>query len=195
MSSVVKAFKTFTTEDNREHERRHIAKGDFTIMATLSIAPVSQISPDNNVITGEIFVSAPRERVFEALTDPQQAVQWWGQNDRYRFSEFSLDARVGGKWSSSGSRQNMGSFKIEGEILEVDPPRRLAYTWLSSWLPKDTKVVWDLENHNGGTLVKVTHTGFGGDADQAKNHIIGWSSVLGWLQAYVEKGETVASRT
>jgi uncharacterized protein YndB with AHSA1/START domain len=163
-------------------------------MATLSIIPVSQISPDSNVVMSEIFITAPRERIFEALTDAKQAAQWWGQNDRYHFSEFNLDARVGGKWSSSGSSLNMGAFKIEGEILELDPPRRLAYTWLSSWMPRNTKVLWELEGKDGGTLVKLTHSGFAGDAEQANNHSTGWNSVLGWLQAYAEKGETIASR-
>jgi len=163
-------------------------------MATLSITPLSQISSDNNVVTSEIFVSVPRERVFEALTDAKQAKQWWGQKEGYHLRDFSLDARVGGKWSTEGSSLKMGAFRVEGEILELDPPRRLAYTWLSSWMPKNTKVVWELEKQNGGTLVKLTHTGFAGDAEQAKNHTTGWSSVLGWLQAYVEKGETVASR-
>jgi uncharacterized protein YndB with AHSA1/START domain len=88
----------------------------------------------------------------------------------------------------------MGEFKIEGEILELDPPRRLTYTWISTWMPKNTRVLWELESKDGGTLVKLTHTGFAGDAEQAKNHTIGWSSVLAWLQAYVEKGETVTSR-
>src|SRR6266513_885384 len=101
-------------------------------MATLSITRVSQISSDNNVVTSEIFIAAPRERIFEALTDAKQAAQWWGQNERYHFSEFNLDVRVGGKWYSSGSSLNMGEFRIEGEILELDPPRRLAYTWLST---------------------------------------------------------------
>lgn len=163
-------------------------------MATLSITPISQVSPDKNVVTSELFIAAPSERIFEALTDPTQAVQWWGQNDRYHLSEFNLDARVGGRWSTSGSSLTMGAFKVEGEILELDPPRRLAYTWLSSWMPRNTKVLWELENQNGGTLVKITHTGFAGDAEQAKNHSTGWTLVLGWLQAFVEKGETVASR-
>jgi uncharacterized protein YndB with AHSA1/START domain len=163
-------------------------------MATLSITPVSQISPDNNVVTSEIFIAAPRERVFEALTDAKQAAQWWGQKDGYHLKEFNLDARVGGKWSTSGQSVNMGLYKIEGEILELDPPRLLAYTWLSSWMPKNTKVVWELENQNRGTLVKLTHTGFAGDEGQAMGHSIGWNKVLGWLQGYVEKGETVASR-
>ena len=163
-------------------------------MATLSIAPISQISSDKDTVTSEIFVSAPRERIFQALTDPKQAVLWWGQNDRYHLREFNLDARVGGEWSTSGSSLKMGNFKVEGEIVEFDPPRRLAYTWLSSWMPKSTKVTWELQTQQGGTLVKLTHTGFAGDAEQATNHTTGWTSVLGWLQAYVEKGETVSSR-
>src|SRR5215467_10416449 len=163
-------------------------------MAAFSITPVSQISADNSVVTSEIFISAPRERVFEALSDAKQAAQWWGQKEGYRLTEFNLDPRVGGKWSTSGSSPNMGATKIDGEILEFDPPRRLAYTWLSSWMPKNTTVVWELENQNGGTLVKLTHTGFAGDAGQTKSHTMGWTVVLGWLQAYAEKNETIASK-
>lgn len=163
-------------------------------MASLSINPASHISPNNNVVTSEIFIAAPRERVFEALTDPKQAVQWWGQSDRYHLSEFNIDARVGGKWSTAGGSVKMGDINVHGELLELDPPRRLAYTWISSWMPKTTTVVWELENQNGGTLVKLTHTGFVGDAEQVNNHSIGWNLVLGWLQYYVERGETVSSR-
>src|SRR5262249_35519677 len=172
----------------------HPEEEGVILMATLSITPTSQVSADKDIVTCEIFIAAPRERVFNALTDPKQAVRWWGQNDRYHFSDFSLDARVGGKWSSSGTKQPIGSYKNGGAVLDFDPPRRLAYTWLSSWMPKNTTVVWELENQNGGTLVKLTHAGFVGEAEQAKNHGIGWASVLGWLQAYAEKGETVASR-
>jgi len=164
-------------------------------MATLSITPVSQISADNNVVTSEVFISAPRERVFQALADARQAAQWWGQKEGYRLTEFNLDPRVGGKWSTRGSSPNMGATSISGEILEFVPPRRLAYTWLSSWMPKNTRVLWELETQNGGTLVKLTHTGFAGDADQTKNHTIGWAMVLGWLQAYAEKNETIASKS
>jgi uncharacterized protein YndB with AHSA1/START domain len=160
-------------------------------MATLSITPISEISRDNNVVSSAIFIAAPCERVFEALTDPQQALQWWGQNDRYHLNEFHIDPRVGGRWSTSGGSVKMGSISIEGEILELDPPRRLSYTWISSWMPRATTVVWELEKQNAGTLVKLTHTGFAGDSEQAQNHSHGWKLVLGWLQGYVERGETV----
>ena len=162
-------------------------------MATL-IAPVSQISSDNEAVVCEIFVSAPRERIFQALTDPHQAVQWWGAGGAYRMTEFQMDVRPGGKWSTSGLSARTGNIKVEGEFLEIDPPSRLAYTWISSWLPKSTTVLWELKAENNGTRVKLTHTGFAGDAQQTKGHSDGWSLALGWLQAYAEKGETVDNR-
>ncbi len=163
-------------------------------MATMSIAPTSHITTDNDVVISKFFIAAPRERIFQAITDPKQAVRWWGQSGKYRLSEFQMDVRVGGKWSCSGSSANMGNITVEGEFLEIDPPRRLAYTW-TSWMPVSTKVVWELEAQANGTMLKLTHTGFAGDADQAKNHSLGWSSVLGWLQAFVEKGETIDTRS
>ena len=38
----------------------------------------SAITPDQNVVTAEIFIAAPPERVFQAITDPTQPPQWWG---------------------------------------------------------------------------------------------------------------------
>ncbi len=163
-------------------------------MATASITPTTQITPDNERVVGEIFIAAPRERIFQALTDPKQSVRWWGQNGKYHFNEFQMEVRVGGKWSCAGPSENMGQFTVQGEFLEVDPPRKLAYTWSSSWMPESTQVQWELEEQGSGTLLKLTHTGFAGNADQAKGHSLGWTLVLGWLQAFVEKGETVDSR-
>ena len=163
-------------------------------MATLSTNPISHTSPDHDVVTCEVFIAAPRERVFQAISDPHQAVQWWGQGGKYRMSEFKMDVRVGGKWSCSGSSATMGDMKIHGEFLEVDPPRSLAYTWTSSWMPVSTEVRWELEEQGSGTVLKLTHSGFAGNAEQAKNHSIGWTSVIGWLQCFVEKGETIDSR-
>ncbi len=164
-------------------------------MAVTSITPTTQITPDNDCVVAEIFIAAPRERIFQALTDPQQAVRWWGQNGKYHFTEFHMDVRVGGKWSCAGPSEDMGTnFTVHGEFLDVDPPRKLAYTWSSSWMPANTQVQWELEEQGSGTLLKLTHTGFAGSADQAKGHSLGWTLVLGWLQAFVEKGETVDTR-
>lgn len=163
-------------------------------MATLSITPTSRISADNNVVVSEIFIAAPRERVFQALTDPTQVVHWWGAKDRYHIGDVEMDLRVAGKWSARGTSAKMGATEVHGEYTEVDPPRRLAYTWSATWMPEVTNVLWELEAHDGGTMVKLTHSGFAGQAEQAKNHSLGWTSGLGWLQAFIERGETVDSR-
>ena len=158
-------------------------------MATTSITPTSQITPDNDVLTLELFIAAPRERIFQALTDPAQASKWWGRRDQYYFNHFNMDVRPGGKWSTTGTKPNIGDLEVHGEFLEVDPPRRLAYTWISSWMEALTKVLWELDSQANGTLVKLTHSGFAGNVDQAKGHSIGWSLVFTWLQAFAEKGE------
>ena len=162
-------------------------------MATLT-TPVSHTSADHDAVTCEIFIAAPRERVFEALTNPAQAAQWWGDKGRYHMQKFSMDVRPGGKWSTTGRSATSGDIQVHGEYLEIDPPRRLCYTWISSWLPKATNVVWELEPCNGGTSLKLTHTGFGGDSEATKNHTQGWNLALGWLQSYAERNETVDNR-
>lgn len=159
-------------------------------MATLSLTPRSHITPDNDVVVVEIFISAQRERIFQALTDPAQAAQWWGRKDQYYFNQFTMDVRPGGKWSASGGSAKLGELNIRGEFLEIDPPRRLAYTWNSSWMPVETQVLWELETQQNGTLVKLTHSGFAGDAQQAQGHSDGWSLMFTWLQAFAERGET-----
>lgn len=163
-------------------------------MATLSINPVSHVSADNDAVSCELFIAAPRERVFDALTDPKQASLWWGAKGVCQMDNFSMDVRLGGKWSTTGVSGANGPIEVHGEFLEIDPPRRLSYTWISSWLQKVTKVLWELENLNGGTFLKLTHAGFAGDTAATENHTHGWNLVLAGLQAYAEHGETVASR-
>jgi uncharacterized protein YndB with AHSA1/START domain len=171
-------------------------------MATITI------TPDQNVITGEIFIAAPPARVFQALTDPAQMPRWWGAADLYHITEWKGDIRVGGKWSSDGVGADGKTFRVDGEYLEVDPPRLLVHTWNASWThPIKTVVRWELEPqsvhglHPGGpqragtgTLVKMRHEGFAGDSAACANHAQGWTLVMGWLTAYLEKGETIDTR-
>jgi len=166
------------------------------------------VTPDQDVIEAEVFIAAPPARVFEALTDPKQRQQWWGQKGLYRSSESTSDLRLGGKWSGSGVMEDGTPYHVEGEYLEIDPPLRLVYTWKPSWChPLETVVHWNLlaqpiRGLNGrgtqtlgtGTLVKLRHEGFAGQSQAMLGHKQGWERVLGWVQAYLEHGETVESR-
>jgi uncharacterized protein YndB with AHSA1/START domain len=166
------------------------------------------ITPDQDVVTGEIFIAAPPARVFEAISDPNQTRRWWGQDSMYRITDTQADVRVGGKWFSEGVGKDGKTFRIDGEYLEVDPPRLLVHTWIASWTGAIKTIVrWELEpqsvhglHPNGpqragtGTLVRIRQEGFAGNPEAAAGHSEGWKRVLEWLLAYVEKGETVDTR-
>jgi len=167
------------------------------------------ITPDQDTITGEIFIAAPPARVFQAITDPNQMPRWWGGQGVYLIKDWKADVRVGGKWSSEGVGADGTTFRVDGEYLEVDPPRLLVHTWLASWTgPIRTVVRWELQaqtvhglHSNGpqragtGTLLKIHHQGFATHPAAAAGHTEGWKRVMGWLVAYVEKGETIDTRS
>lgn len=165
------------------------------------------LTPDQNAVTAEIFIAAPPARVFQAISDPAQLPKWWGQSGLYRVTKSMMDVRPGGKWRSEGVGADGQTFFVEGEYLEVDPPRLLVHTWTGSYGPQVTTVVrWELEpqpvnalhpsgpkKSGTGTLVRVRQEGFKGDIASASGHMEGWKRVLGWLEAFVERGESSAA--
>lgn len=151
-------------------------------------------SPDADAIVNEIYINADPERVFQALVDPQQVPQWWGQGGVYRCTRFDSDLRAGGKWRSSGVGTDGDKFEVSGEYVEVNPPCVLAYTWTASWTgDARTMVRWELIPKAGGTLVKLQHSGLAAYPELAKSYQ-GWPRMLGWLQALLERGETADDR-
>ena len=157
------------------------------------------ITPDQNAVIAEVFIAAPPERVFKAISDPAQLPKWWGQDGLYRVTKSTMDVRPGGKWRSDGVGADGKTFYVEGKYLEVDPPRRLVHTWIGSYSgPRETVVYWDLapqaiqqlhpsgpKKAGTGTLVRVRQEGFAGDHENCKSHGDGWIRVLGWLEQFV----------
>ncbi|MGH9536265.1 MAG: SRPBCC family protein [Terriglobales bacterium] len=135
-------------------------------------------------IVEEITIAAPAARVFAALTDPAQRRRWWG-GSRFQVLAAESDLRVGGRWGMSfeayGRRSSVG-----GVYREVEPPRRLAFTWLPDWYenPSETLVTFELREESGRTWVRLTHSGLVSEADRASHR--GWPDILTWLQAYAE---------
>lgn len=153
-----------------------------------------QQTPNSDEIVSEIHIDAPAERVFQALVDPSQVVQWWGQNGIYRCTKFESDLRVGGTWKTIGLDGNGHQFEVSGEYLELDPPRLLSSTWVATWTgDAKTKVRWELQPTGNGTLVRIRQSGFAAHPHLAQAYR-GWPRMLVWLQALLEKGETVEQR-
>jgi uncharacterized protein YndB with AHSA1/START domain len=168
----------------------------------------AQVTPENDTVVASIFIAAPPARVFEAISDPKQTAQWWGQKGVYRIIEAHSDVRPGGKWLSRRVGADGTEFSVSGKYLEVEPPRLIVYTWNSSYAKMpETIVRCELEPqeihglhqsgpHRAGTGTRVTirHSGFAGKVEQCQRHGQGWVRVLGWMQAFIEKGETIETR-
>ena len=155
----------------------------------------ASITPDQEQIVAEIHIAAPPDRVFAAISEPSQVGQWWGQAGMYRTTKWQSDRRVGGKWRSDGVGADGTPFHVSGEYLEYEPPTLLVHTWIASYMGElKTIVRWELRAEKGGTQVTLRHSGFAGNTDAVKSHGQGWVRVLGWMQRFVEKGETVDSR-
>ena len=156
-------------------------------------AATMRISSEKNEIVSEIEIAVPAERVFQALVDPQQVLLWWGQAGVYRCTEFQADVRRGGKWRSTGVGPN-GRFVVTCEYLEVAPPRLLVHTWVASWTgDAETTVRWELNEVADGTKLRLCHSGLAAHPGIGDSYS-GWPRMLGWIQALLERGETVQDR-
>jgi hypothetical protein len=76
----------------------------------------------------------------------------------------------------------------------MDRPRVLETTWVASWTGNVvTKVRWELEPMKQDTLMRIRHSGLAAHPE-VKESYRGWPRMLEWLQAFLERGETVKGR-
>lgn len=137
-------------------------------------------------IIAVVEIEAPPERVFEALTDSQQVVQWWGSVETYQTTEWTSDFRVGGQWRSAGRSADGSTFSVSGEFLEIDRPKKIVQTWVAPWDGGNTTTIrYQLDPIANGTRVTVRHEGFGDRRESCAQHTSGWELVLGWLARFV----------
>ena len=151
------------------------------------------ITDNQDAVVSEIHIAAPPERVFQALLDPKQVMQWW-TSDQCQIESFSMEPKRGGRWSydtknSELTVNDVSKFHCEGEVLEFDPPRLLSYTWIANWhedRSQRTVVRWELTPAGAGTKVKVTHSGLAKLPVARKDYSGGWPGVIEQLKMFVE---------
>ncbi len=141
----------------------------------------------SDTIVQEITIAGPAERVFEALTNPSQLVAWWRAEGRFETTHMECDLRPGGKWAMRGTGMGGKPFQIRGEYRQIERPSLLVYTWLPDWQGDMTEslVRFDLEEKDGRTTVRLTHSGLATENSRASHR--GWPQILACLQGYVER--------
>jgi uncharacterized protein YndB with AHSA1/START domain len=144
--------------------------------------PVGQLP----VFVSELVIRATPEQVWRAITDPA-FTRRWAHNTRIE-STFEPGAWI-------GYRDDEG-VRVQGEVIEAIPPRRLVMTWAFTDAPHaadpPSRVTWDISPSEGGTgsRVRVTHDSFGGPT--ASYHSAagaqGWPYLLDGLQRLLASG-------
>ena len=141
------------------------------------------------------LLSAPPERVYQALTDPRMLERWFP-------SRVEADVRVGGKirfWFEALERRDDEEHIREGVFRELVPGRKVAYTFS---LPEgETLVTWTLAPNGTGTELKLVHSGFrGGPGSEMGEHSGGWAFYVGNLAGILaskkdERSEGMGQKT
>lgn len=129
----------------------------------------------------------PAERVFRALTEPAELARWWGPHG-FTTPDIAVDLKVGGAYRITMQPPDGEPFHLTGEFLEIDAPRRLAYTF--RWEepdPDDRETVVRLNVDPSGTGSELTlvHGEFATESRLAL-HRSGWTESVEKLQGLVE---------
>jgi uncharacterized protein YndB with AHSA1/START domain len=127
---------------------------------------------------------APRERVFDAWTNPDVLREWWAAVPTWEPGDAEVDLRPGGRYRLSMTNTDDGAtHTVVGEYTEVRRPERLAYTW--SWegdpaaMAGSARTLVEVEFVDDGdaTTVNLTHSGFA-NAEIRDMHEHGWAGCL-----------------
>lgn len=133
-----------------------------------------------------IWIKAPRERVWKAITDPDQITSWFSPGTQWR----GTGLKVGGQISVYNPEMDKDMYI---QVVEhLDPPRQL----ITRSVPEEAGevphiTIWSLDEENGGTRLLLTYTGYeleSADTRQQnmEQNAFGFGMMLENLKAVVE---------
>ena len=135
----------------------------------------------------EVEIATTPERLWQALTDPEQTRKYW-------YGALSISEwKVGSRWTSESAE---GEVYLEGEILEIDPPRRLVHTLHVLQDPAavaeaPSRVEYQITQVGDRCRLTLIHTGRGPATIEYTSG--GWETILGGLKELLETGEVAAA--
>jgi uncharacterized protein YndB with AHSA1/START domain len=134
------------------------------------------------IVVERTYAVSP-ETVWRALTEPGRIKAW-------SFDMQGFHAVPGVEFRFEGGPPGKVYVHV-CRVTIVEPGRRLVYTWRYEGYAGESTVEWALEPADGGTRLRLTHTGVGSFPREVKdfdreNFVAGWNAILGeGLAAYL----------
>lgn len=126
-------------------------------------------------------LAASPERVFDAWIDPVRASRFLFKTPTGEMVRAEADARVGGAFNFTERRDGQDIAHV-GEYLEIDRPRRLAFTFaVPKFSAEKTRVTIDIAAQGEGSTLTLTHAGV--LPDWASRTETGWGMILDGMAA------------
>jgi uncharacterized protein YndB with AHSA1/START domain len=122
---------------------------------------------------------APVQAVFDAWMSTHALRRWWPAGPDWETPVAEVDARVGGALRLVMRSPEGKEFGGSGEYVEIDPPRRLVFTW--TWEgpePDEKRQLVEVEFHDRGdgtTSLVLTNKGLP-DEESKRAHRDGWGA-------------------
>ena len=126
------------------------------------------------------YIRTTPDKLWDALTNPEMTQQF------YYGGRVQADMRVGGNFSYLAPN---GEINLHGEVLELDPPRKLVTTFKATWAEaggETTRVMYEIEPM--GEVCKFTMTHF--DYEKSRAGVeTGWPIIVAGLKTLLETGK------
>ena len=144
-------------------------------------------APVSDTAVFEIYIKATPERIWEAITDPEQR------------ATYSFGVQVHSDWTPGSSYRSgvPGAVEIaEGENLVVEPPHLLVQSFRAQWSDDvkaqgTTRVTWEIEQVGDSCRLTVVHDQL---PDTANAELYGgWPMILSGLKTLLETGELLTT--
>jgi uncharacterized protein YndB with AHSA1/START domain len=122
----------------------------------------------------------PAEQVFDAFLDVETARRFLFATATGEMIDAKIDAKVGGRFTFTDRRPDMGDVLHTGEYLEIERPRRLVFTFaVPQFNPAYTTVTVEIAPSPGGCDLTLSHDGV--PPEYAERNVEGWTRILAGL--------------
>lgn len=135
------------------------------------------------------YIRTSAEKLWSALLTPEFTRQYWYG------TQMVSDWKPGSSWQLVFADGRVGD---SGQILEIDPPRRLVIRWQNEFRPElkaegPAQCIFELEPKGDTVRLTITHTSVKPNSQLIVAVSGGWPKILSGLKSLLETGQPLSA--